>query len=70
MIEIHDFNEGDKALSAMIILPRIIGVLKESFIHPPFAQQLPGNLLQLLNELPKASNQCEFLLCVWTFFNA
>lgn len=64
VIEIRNFEAVYEALSAIKILLSIAGVLKKLLIHPPRVQQLPGNLLRLLNALPRASHQCEFLLDV------
>ncbi|KAL3746545.1 hypothetical protein ACJRO7_015498 [Eucalyptus globulus] len=67
VIEIRSFEAVYEGLLAMKILLRTAGVLKKVFIYPRRAeagQQLPGNLLQLINALPRASDQCELLLGV------
>ncbi|KAK3438132.1 hypothetical protein EUGRSUZ_C02753 [Eucalyptus grandis] len=67
VIEIRSFEAVYEGLLAMKILLRTAGVLKKVFIYPRRAeagQQLPGNLLQHINALPRASDQCELLLGV------
>ncbi|XP_048133963.1 F-box/FBD/LRR-repeat protein At5g56420-like [Rhodamnia argentea] len=64
VIKICNFVADDRALKAIRILLKMAGVLEKLFIHPLRTKQLPGNLLQLLNELPRTSDQCEFLLGV------
>ncbi|KAI6670863.1 hypothetical protein NL676_005748 [Syzygium grande] len=62
VIKIGRFQLGDKALLAIRNVLRTAGVLEKLFIHPPWGKQLPDSLLPLLNELPRASDQCEFFL--------